>query len=121
MKPTETCIAYLELFASGQRDKAFDLLADDFNFKGPLTQATNKAEFDEGVPIELGMMARGVNIHQSFEKGDEVCLIYDFNLETPVASGSVLMCEWFQVRDGKVANSRLIFDTAAFGALMPEQ
>jgi ketosteroid isomerase-like protein len=121
MKPIETCIAYLELFTSGQRDKAFDLLADDFSFQGPLVQATSKAEFDAGVPIELGMMARGVNIHQSFEKGDEVCLIYDFNLETPVASGSVLMCEWFQVRDGKVANSRLIFDTVAFGALMPQE
>lgn len=121
MKPIETCVAYLDLFTSGRRDEAFGLLADDFSFEGPLVQAKSKAEFDAGVPVELGMMARGTNIHQSFEKGNEVCLIYDFNLETPVASGSVLMCEWFQVNDGKIASSRLIFDTAAFSALMPQQ
>jgi hypothetical protein len=46
-------------------------------------------------------------------------MIYDFEIETPAGAGSVLMAEWAVIRDGKVASSRLIFDTAAFMALMP--
>jgi hypothetical protein len=50
---------------------------------------------------------------------DGVCSIYDFDVETPAGSGSVVMAEWNVVRDGRIASARLVFDTAAFAALMP--
>jgi hypothetical protein len=48
-----------------------------------------------------------------------VCSIYDFEIETPAGSGSVTMSEWCTVRDGRLTSARLVFDTAAFNALMP--
>ena len=58
---------------------------------------------------------------RQWEDGDEVCSVYEFNIKSPIARGSVLMCEWTTVRDGKLAASRLVFDSAAFGALIPQQ
>jgi ketosteroid isomerase-like protein len=40
-------------------------------------------------------------------------------VETPAGAGSVLMTEWNSVRDGQMASSRLIYDTAAWNALVP--
>jgi len=48
-----------------------------------------------------------------------VCSIYDVDLQTPIGRGAVTMSEWHTVVGGKVIAGRVIFDTAAFRALMP--
>jgi hypothetical protein len=53
-----------------------------------------------------------------FTSGDVA--IYDFEVTTPAGDGSVTMAEWSVVRDGRIVSSRLLFDTAAFAALMPQ-
>ncbi len=60
-------------------------------------------------------------MRRMFVEGDEVCALYDFHIETPAGAGSVYMSEWSVVRDGKLASSRLLFDTGAFMALMPSE
>lgn len=110
--------SYLERFASGDVDGAGQLLADDFAFNGPILQARDKAEFLAG-STAAAAMARGCTIHQQWVDGDDVCSIYDFEIETPAGAGTIPMAEWSVVRGGKLVSSRLLFDTAAMASLMP--
>jgi ketosteroid isomerase-like protein len=110
--------AYLERFTSGDTAGAAELLTDDFRFQGPFLQSEGKAAFLEG-SAQLGPVMRGAQIRRQWQDGDEVCSIYDFQIETPAGAGSIPMAEWNTIRDGKLASARLIFDTAAMAALMP--
>ncbi len=110
---------YLQAFTSGDGEAASALIADDFVFQGPLLQTETKAAFLEGAG-KLGPIVRGFKMLRQFGDGDEVCSIYDFEIETPKGKGSITMSEWSRVRGGKLVSSRLLFDTAAFGALMPD-
>jgi ketosteroid isomerase-like protein len=109
---------YLERFTSGDVEGAGELLADEFAFNGPILQARDKAEFLAG-STAAAAMARGCTIHHQWVDGDDVCSIYDFEIETPAGTGAIPMAEWSMIRDGKLVSSRLLFDTAAMAALMP--
>ncbi len=109
---------YLSAFESGDMDRARALVADDFSFEGPMLQVDGKDAFFEAVS-DLASIIKGHTILKQFEDGDDVCSIYDFEIETPAGAGSVTMSEWCTVRDGRLTSARLVFDTAAFNALMP--
>jgi SnoaL-like domain len=109
---------YLERFSAGDVDGAAELLADKFAFDGPILQAKDKAEFLAG-STAAAAMARGCTIHHQWVDGDNVCSIYDFEIETPAGAGAIPMAEWSVIRNGKLVSSRLLFDTAAMAALMP--
>jgi ketosteroid isomerase-like protein len=109
---------YLAAFWSGDFDKARSLVADDFSFRGPLAQADNKETFFASA-APLAPIVRGYRLVRQWEEGDDVCTVYECKLETPVGTGSVPISEWNTVRSGRVAAARLMFDTAAFRALMP--
>ena len=109
---------YLERFTSGDVEGAAELLAEEFAFDGPILQAKDKAEFLAG-SVTAASMARGCTIHHQWADGDDVCSVYDFNIETPAGSGAIPMAEWSVIRGGKLVSSRLLFDTAAMAALMP--
>jgi hypothetical protein len=49
-----------------------------------------------------------------FEDGDDVCVIYDLKT-APVPSSRT--CEWYRVRDGKVASVSVVFDARPFAPL----
>ena len=108
---------YLERFTAGDADGAAELLADEFTFTGPVLQAENKAEFLAGAAA-LAPIVRGCVVHHQWVDGEQVCSFYDFEVETPVAAGSIPMAEWSVVRGGKLVSSRLVFDTATVTALM---
>jgi len=110
--------AYLERFTSGDVEGAAEFLAEDFAFDGPILQAKGKAEFLAGSDTAASM-ARGCTFHHQWADGDDVCSVYDFEIETPAGSGAIPMAEWSVIRDGKLVSSRLLFDTAAMAALMP--
>ncbi len=110
---------YLDAFTSGNIDEAKELVAEDYSFVGPMMQAEGKTAFFEGA-AGLRTIVDGYKMLHQWEDGDEVCSIFEFKIKSPVGGGAVLMSEWATVRDGKLAASRLIFDTAAFAALMPQ-
>ncbi|MEZ0110361.1 ketosteroid isomerase-like protein [Catenulispora sp. EB89] len=118
MDASELFRTYLDRFTSGDTAGAAELLTDDFRFHGPILRSEGKAAFLAG-SAQLGPIMRGVQIHQQWQDGDQVCSFYDFKIETPAGAGSIPMAEWNTVRDGKLASARLIFDTAAMAALMP--
>ena len=110
--------AYLERFTGGDVEGAAELLADEFAFDGPILQAKDKAEFLAG-STAAAAMARGCTIRHLWVDGEDVCSVYDFEIETPAGAGAVPMAEWCVIRGGKLVSSRLLFDTAAMAALMP--
>mgnify|MGYP003702440845 CR=1 FL=1 len=109
---------YLDRFTSGDLDGAAELLDESFNFRGPMLQADNKSDFLAGTEGLLPIV-KGYEMHRVFTDGNDVCAIYDFKVETPAGAGSIPMTEWSVVRNGKLVSSQLLFDTAAFAALMP--
>lgn len=118
MKNSDAFKAYIDAFTAGDLDTARNYIADDFTFNGPMLKATNKKEFFDNISPDLLSMTRGYTMLRQFEDGDEVCSIYEYNLETPVGQGAVYMVEWNKVRDGQLTSARLLFDTAQFSALM---
>ncbi len=116
--PAQVFDDYLSAFTSGDMEAAQSLIADDFSFAGPMLQVTGKEEFFAGASQLLPIM-RGYRMLRQWEDGDEVCSIYEFKIETPAAAGAIVMTEWCKVREGRLASSRLVFDTAAFNKLMP--
>ncbi len=110
---------YLERFTSGDVAGAGELLAEEFAFDGPILQAKGRAEFLAGAAAAAAM-ARGCTFHHQWADGDDVCSVYDFEVETPAGAAAIPMAEWSVIRGGKLVSSRLLFDTAAMAALMPQ-
>ena len=108
---------YLDAFTSGDLDAAYGLVSDDFSFRGPMLQSDGKEQFVAGSK-GLAPIVNGYTMLRQFTEGIDVCSIYEFHVETPKGSGTVLMTEWNTVEKGKLTSSRLVFDTAAFQALM---
>lgn len=109
---------YLTAFWSGDFETAQRLLAQDFSFHGPLAHAPDRAAFLASA-APLARVVRGHELLRQWVDGDEVCSIYDCRLESTQGAGSVLVAEWDTVRGGQLAAARLVFDTAAFRALLP--
>lgn len=118
MSPATLVNQYLAAFYSGDFPTARGLLADDFHFKGPFVEATNK-EIYFAAAARLAPVVKGHQLLQQWEQGNEVCSIYDVNLETPAGKGSVIMSEWHTIDKHQLRSARVIFDTVMFRALMP--
>ena len=116
--PAQVFTDYLSAFTSGEMETAQSLVADDFAFNGPTMQVEGKQAFFAAA-TQLAPIIRGFKMLRQFEDGDEVCSIYEFEVGSPATPGSILMTEWCTVRDGQLTSSHLVFDTAAFGKLMP--
>jgi predicted SnoaL-like aldol condensation-catalyzing enzyme len=110
---------FLTRFTSGDVDGAAELLDDEFTFHGPMVQSDDKADFLEAT-APLVPMLQGHEMHRIWADGDEVCAIYDLKVATPAGAGAVTVAEWSVVNDGRLASQRIVFDTAAFAALMPQ-
>ena len=119
MSSTTTVETFLTRFTSGDTDGAAELLDDSFAFHGPMVQTGDKASFlEETAP--LVQILKGYDMHRLWADGDEVCAIYDLYVATPAGSGSVTVAEWSVVRGDRIVSQRIVFDTAAFAALMPQ-
>ena len=86
-----------------------DVLADDATFNGPLVQWSGKAEFLEGFKQMAAGMG-GIRMLKQFEAGDEVCSIFEMDMNTPKGPITANMAEWVTVSDGRLAAARLHFD-----------
>ena len=115
----ETVNEYLDAFTSGNLEQARELVAEDFSFTGPMLQAEGRDAFFEGAEA-LAPIVRGYRMLRQWVDGDDVSSVYEFNVETPAGSGTVVMSEWNRVENGQLQSARLVFDTAAFNALMPQ-
>ena len=106
--PKEVVLSYIRALDGSQYDKAMEYLEDKVRIRGPAGETFGKpTDF-----IEMLMKYRGrYDIKKVFAEGDDVCVLYDL-----VTTGSaVYMCSWYQVKNGKIASIRTVFDPKAFG------
>lgn len=118
--PARTASRYLQAFYSGDFDRACAVVADDFSFEGPFLQVQGKDAFFAGAE-GLRRIVRGHRLLRQWEDGSDVCSVYEAQIVTPVGNGPVLMSEWHTVGDGLLTSGRVVFDTAAFRALVPQR
>jgi predicted SnoaL-like aldol condensation-catalyzing enzyme len=118
MSPSTVVNRYLDAFYAGKFREAQALIADNYQFEGPFVEATNREAYFASA-ARLAPMVKGHTLLRQWVDGDEVCSIYDVALETPAGKGSVTMSEWHRSSQGKLTSGRVVFDTAAFRALMP--
>jgi len=89
-------------------------LDDAFVFTGPMTRTEGA---DAYVELNAAFLPAQVEtrMQQQFELGDEVCSIYEMELQTP--SGDTLtapMADWVTVRGGRMVEQRIYYDARAF-------
>ena len=118
--PAQVAGDFLAAFYTGDFTQARELVTDDFAFRGPFLQVDGGDAFFSGAQ-GLKNVVRGHRTVRQWEDGLDVLTLYEVKLETPAGAGVVLMSEWHTVRDGRLASGRVVFDTAAFRALLPAQ
>lgn len=103
----DVILSYIEALDGQNYGAAVIYLNDGIRIEGPSGESFSKPkEF-----IEMLRLYRGkYNVKKVFVDGDDVCLLYD--LATPAAT--VFMCSWYQVKDGKIASIKTVFDPRPF-------
>lgn len=104
---------FFDAWTSEDYERARTLVHDDVSFAGPIDSFAD-ADSYLGSLQQLGHIVTGADKRKVFVDGDDVCVIYDLKT-APVPSTPT--CEWYRVRDGKVASVVVIFDARPFTPL----
>ena len=110
MTALDLAYKYMEVFYGGQSLETLrELLAEDMSFKGPFYEYQSAADYIESLLSDPPKDAK-YKILSAFETDHAACLVYQF--EKPGVSTT--MCQKFEVRNGKIKEILLIFDSADF-------
>jgi SnoaL-like domain len=104
---------FLDAWTHKQFERARSLLHDDLSFTGPIDTFSNADTYLASLR-QLSDIVTGTERHKAFVDGDEACIIYDLHT-TAVPTARV--CEWFRIRDGKIASISAVFDARPFAAM----
>ena len=105
--PAQIAEDYLTAFYTGDFDRARDLVAETFAFRGPFLQVEGRDAFFDGAQ-GLKNIVRGHRTVRQWSDGEDVCTVYEVELQTPAGQGIVLMSEWHTVRDGRLAAGQVV-------------
>lgn len=111
MTTLETVKAYYAAFERKDMKAVRELLAPDFKFKGPMMSCTGPEEF-------LSAMA-AMPMEASFEssrliaEGGRAANAYLFKMKSP-AKAEIPMCDFFELKNGKIRSCELFFDARLF-------
>jgi hypothetical protein len=94
-------------------DRARSLLHDDVLFEGPIDSFRDADSYVASLR-QLSGIVTGAETQKVFADGDDVCVIYDLKT-VPVPSSRT--CEWYRVRNGKIASVSVVFDARPFAAM----
>jgi SnoaL-like domain len=106
---------YHEAWTQRDMSTARSCLADDLDFQGPIDTFSSADEFIATLTGFAQMLTR-VDLLQEFYRDDAAVLLYDCVTSTP--AGTIRTAEFFGLRDGKIANIRLVFDATALRQMM---
>ena len=104
---------FFEAWTSKDFDRARELLHDDVSFVGPIDSFSSADAYLEALR-QLSGIVTGAETQKVFVDGDDVCVIYDLKT-APVPSSRT--CEWYRVRDGRIASISVVFDARPFAPL----
>ena len=105
--------SYFTTWTTKDFARARSLLHDDVSFKGPLESFSDADSYLASLQ-QLSGIITGAAKQKMFVDGDDVFVIYDLQT-APVPSSRT--CEWYRVRDGKIAAVSVIFDARPFAAM----
>lgn len=106
---------YHRAWTSGNVDEAMGYVADDIRCRAPGVDLDSKDAY-QGFIGGFAPMLTGIGDIAEFADGDRVALFY---YPQTAATSTTPAAEFFTVRDGKIAESVLIFDRLSYGP--PEQ
>jgi ketosteroid isomerase-like protein len=108
---------FFESWTSKNFARARALLHDDLSFEGPIDTFSDADSYMAALQQLSGIVTGAVKQKQ-FVDGDDVCVIYDLKT-APVPSSRT--CEWFRVREGKIASVSVVFYARPFAPLFEAQ
>ncbi len=106
---------YHKAWSSGDIAGARACLADDLDFRGSIETFKRADDFVVSLKQFYGML-HGVTMLKSFFSEEGAALLYDCDTATP--AGVIRTAEFFAVRNGKIAEIRLVFDASELRKLM---
>ena len=106
---------YFEAWTSGDFEGARSLVHDDLIFRGPFETFERADDFFASLRRVGGTLLKRADKKRVFVDGDDVCIVYDFVAVAPVGASPTV--EWYRVRDGKIGEIQIVFDTRPFAAL----
>ena len=111
---SETVESYQAALGKGDFATARKLMQDNMTFQGPLDTFNKADDYLESLKMLASIIQR-IDLKKVFVDGDDVCVLYDMVTNTP--AGTAFIAEWYQVKDGKIAALRAVFDARPFAAL----
>jgi ketosteroid isomerase-like protein len=105
---------YRTALGKGDFVTARKLMQDDMTFQGPFDTFTTADQYLEATK-RLASIIQRIDLKKVFVDGDDICVLYDMVTNTP--AGTAFIAEWYQVKDGKIAALRAVFDARPFAAL----
>jgi limonene-1,2-epoxide hydrolase len=110
----ETVESYQAAIGSGDFSAARKLLQDDMTFQGPIDTFHQADDYLESIK-RLASIIQRIDLKRVFAEGNDVCVLYEMVTNTP--AGTAFIAEWYQVKDSKIANLRVVFDARPFAAM----
>src|SRR5262245_54936176 len=94
---------YATTLELGDLDGIASLVDADITFEGPMQQLTGADAYVD-LNRQLLPMHVSTRMQAQFERGEEVCSIYELDWRTPAGEVvTVPMADWIRVKDGRVA------------------
>jgi ketosteroid isomerase-like protein len=104
---------FFDAWTSKDFGRARSLLHDDVSFEGPIDSFSDADSYVASLQ-QLSGIVTGAEKQKVFVDGDDVCVIYDLKT-APVPRSRT--CEWYHVRDGKIAAVSVVFDARPFAPM----
>src|SRR5438876_12020318 len=111
---SEIVESYRAALGKGDFASARNLMQDNMVFEGPL-DTFHKADDYLEANKRLSSIIQRIALKKVFVDGKDVCVLYEMVTNTP--AGTAFIAEWYQVKDGKIAYMRAIFDARPFAAM----
>jgi SnoaL-like domain len=108
---------FFTAFYSGDDQGTRDAVTEDFTMLGPFATVHNA---DELLELSAGLMkiARGHRILQCVTVGNQVAALYEIQVQGPRGQGPLAIGGWFTVAGDRLSSGRVIYDSAAFAAIV---
>ena len=106
--------SYREALGKGDFATARSLMQDNMTFEGPIDTFSKADDYLESNK-KLASIIQRIDLKKVFVDGDDVCVLYDMVTNTP--AGTAFIAEWYQVKGGKIAYIRAVFDARPFAAM----
>jgi|SRR5579872_1105341 len=110
----EIVLAYQRALGNQDYKTARSYLWDNLSFRGPLASHDDPESLLKDLE-QLHHIVKGVEMKKMFTDDDDVCLLYDLITTNPPVTS--FTCEWYQVKEGKIASINVTFDARPYAAM----